>query len=217
MMSATPLLVDDAPPGLPYIVPAGDGALAEVGARAAQEGALPLTPVQALTGGFELDAATGTASGKAPVARSVNGEPRQGFRIGDLRLMIRYEESSELSELSAVHRLPNAPDWFSGIANLHGKLTPVFDLARYLGAEPAPDAKRMLLVLARGADATGVLIDGLPERLRRFDDAVHHAGAAPQRLAPHVRGASIIAGQLWYELDTHSLLGEIELSLESSQ
>ncbi len=202
--SATALLLDDAQPAHAP----GEGLV--------QASGLPLTPTEALTRGFGPDAAGGALL-PGPMVSHSGGEPRQGFRIGELQLMIRYEDSSELSEMAAMHRLPNAPDWFCGIANLRGKLTPVLDLARYLGVEPRPDAKRMLLVLAHGANATGVVIDGLPERLRWSADAAHDAGAAPQRLVPHVRGASMLGGRLWFDLDTHSLLGEIEHALESAQ
>jgi chemotaxis signal transduction protein len=205
-MSATALLLDDAQPGLAP----GENA------RVVQASGLALTPTEALTRRFAFDAASG-ATLPGPVILNSGSEPRQGFRIGELQLMIRYEDSSELSEMAAMHRLPNAPDWFCGVANLRGKLTPVFDLARYLGVEPRTDAKRMLLVLARGADATGVVIDGLPERLRWSADAAHDVGAVPQRLVPHVRGACLLGGQLWFDLDTHSLLGEIEHVLESAQ
>ncbi len=189
----------------------------------AQATELAMTPTRALTAGFDVDTSvdvgrSGSRTGKAAsVSQLVSGESRQGFRIGELRLMIRYEDSSELSEMSVIHRLPSAPDWFCGIANLHGKLIPVFDLARYIGVDPDPGAKRMLLVLSRGVDATGVVIDGLPERLRWSDDERNDAGAAPKRLVPHLRGASYIGGQLWFDLDTHSLLGEIEQSLGLSQ
>ena len=148
------------------------------------------------------------------VSSLVSGESRQGFRIGELRLMIPYEDGSELSEMSAIHRLSNAPDWFCGMANLQGKLTPVFDLARYLGVEHDRGAKRMLLVLAHGPDAAGVMVDGLPARLRLSDeDERADPGVAPKRLAPHLRGARYIDERLWLDLDTRSLLDAIEHSL----
>jgi twitching motility protein PilI len=180
-----------------------------------------MTPTQALTAGFEIDASgdneqlalkQGELNGV-----SVNSIARQGFRIGELRLMTRYEDASELAEISVIHRLPNAPDWFCGIANLHGKLTPVFDLARYFGVDPDPAAKRMLLVISRGSDATGVLIDGLPERLRCAEDEYTIAGELPERLMPHLRGAALVGEQLWFGLETHSLLDAIEQSLGQLQ
>lgn len=182
-----------------------------------------MPPTQALTTRFDVDTSgdigrpeprTGTPRRDSLL---VSGESRQGFRIGEVRLMIRYEDASELSEMSVIHRLPNAPAWFCGIANLHGKLTPVFDLARYIGVDPDPESKRMLLVLASGSDAVGVVIDGLPERLRWTEEECTDADAAPERLMPHLRGASYIGGRQWFDLDPRSLLGAMEQSLGASQ
>jgi twitching motility protein PilI len=144
-----------------------------------------MTPLQALTTVFELPlepvAAASTPSRRAAEAAAAV-ELRQGIRIGELNLMIRYEDGSELTELPSVFRLPNAPPWFHGMTNLHGALIPVFGLDEYLGQARAvesnakPGATRMLLVMGSGADAAGVVIDGLPQRLRvredqRADDA----------------------------------------------
>lgn len=181
-----------------------------------------MPPTQALRSGFDMGGKTeGAESGKAKrdsLSHRALGESRQGFRIGELRLLIRYADASELAEVSAIHRLPNVPDWFRGVANFHGRLTPVFDLARYLGVEPAAEAKHMLLVLSSGADAAGVLIDGLPERLHwSGEQHTTDASAAPARLVPHLRGALQLGGHEWFDLDTQSLLGAIEQSLGEPQ
>lgn len=187
-------------------------------ARLAAQSEMHIPPTQALTTPFDMGGNIQPQKGKSGSAsRHAEDKTRQGFMIGELRLMIRYKDSSELSELSAIQRLPNAPDWFSGIANLHGKLTPVFDLARYLGVHAEPEAKRMLLVLAHGTDATGILIDGLPERLRLSDSDSIDAGAAPESIAPHLLGANHIGDKLWFDLNTQSLLGAIEKSLGALQ
>lgn len=181
-----------------------------------------LSPLQALTARFEL----GVASEIAPV-RPGTGQPlavthrgieqfRQGFRLGALRLMIGFEDGSELTEMPELYRLPNVADWFCGMANLHGILTPVFDLARYLRIEPQAGAKRMLLVLSHGPDAAGVLIDGLPERLRWSDEQRADAEAAPSRLAPLLRGACLIKDGLWFDLDVAALLNALEQAVEAS-
>lgn len=179
-----------------------------------------MLPTQALTARFELDAGNTVTAVPGPMnggraSLLAAGAPRQGFRIGDLRLMIPYEQGSELSDVPVIHRMSNAPDWFCGMANLQGKLTPVLDLARYFGVEHDRAAKRMLLVLAHGPDAAGVLVDGLPERLRLPDAEHNDPGVAPERLAPHLRGASLINGQHWLELDVESLLDAVEHSLKA--
>ena len=79
--------------------------------------------------------------------------------MGGLHLMIGYEDGSQLTELPQVFRMPNAPRWMLGMANLHGTLIPVFDLAAYLGIEREATDRRFLLVLGHGADAAGVVIE----------------------------------------------------------
>jgi twitching motility protein PilI len=194
---------------------------AEVAATEMPEGQL-MTPLQALTAGFDLEVVSDAA--RTPLERVREGgksysapeQFRQGFRLGDLRLMIRFEDGSELTEMPDLYRLPNVPDWFCGMANLHGMLTPVFDLARYLGIQRDASGKRMLLILSHGADAAGVLIDGLPERLRWTEKERTDTSTAPERLAPLLRGACLAEDRLWFDLDVVLLLNVLEQALEAS-
>ena len=153
--------------------------------------ALPplLMPTEALLRGFDLapQAEPPRAAARPGVpARDAAGrvETRQGFCIGSLNLMIGYADGSELTELPAVYRLPSAPQWLLGMANLHGMLIPVFDLARQFGMHRDAPAKPMLLVLAHGADATGIVIDGLPERLRWDNSQIADTATVPEALPP---------------------------------
>jgi twitching motility protein PilI len=191
----------------------------------AVNGALPAgimaAPSQALTAGFThaaaLPAETQAKAARAAQVADRGAQVRQGLRIGALGLMVKYEDGSELTEMPSLYRLPNSPDWFRGIANLHGMLIPVFDLSRYLDIASDPAAKPMLLVLAHGVNAAGVVVDGLPRRLRWTDDSRADTGAAPPQLAPHVRAAALIEGQLWFDLESAGLLDALEQAMESLQ
>jgi len=153
------------------------------------------------------------ASGVGPRAAATT-TARQGFRVGGLNMMIGYADGSELTELPSLFRLPLAPAWFAGMANLHGRLVPVFDLARRFGLPPLERARPMLLVLAHGADAAGVLIDGLPQRLS-FDPARTAADEAsvPSAIRPYVTGLHSIDSDLWLDLDVPALLAALEQAL----
>ncbi len=200
------------------------------GARASLAPAL-LAPSVALLRGFEFAAeselelelyaapvAGAAAPGMERVRMAVDGvQTRQGFRLGSLNLMIRYEDGSELTELPQVHRLPNAPHWFAGMANLHGMLIPVFDLARHFGIERAAGAKPMLLVLAHGADAAGVVVDGLPQRLRFGAEQHADTATVPEVLDAFVQRAALIDDRLWFDLDVRALLGALEKALGAPQ
>lgn len=159
---------------------------------------LKLTPTQALTQGFVV----AQASQHLPTQHSprhAEALRRQGFCIGDLKLMVPYEDGSELTDLPAVYRLPNSPPWFHGMANLHGTLVPVLDLGEFFGIDRPSTVKPMLLVLGHGAQAAGILIDGLPERLRpRFEDRLDNT-AIPAMLSDCVEQAFRIENDDWLD------------------
>jgi len=182
-----------------------------------------LAPTAALLRGFELEAPRGGTAATTPVALATATEDalrglqlREGFRIGELSLMIRYEKGSELTDLPPTYRLPNAPDWFAGITNLHGTLVPVFDLARYFGVDHLPEAKPMLLVLGHGLDAAGVVIDGMPTRLRF--DASDRADDAPVPLALEgcVNQTYWAGERTWMDLQVDALLNKLNDELAAT-
>lgn len=150
----------------------------------------------------------------AAAARTAALESRQGFRIGALNLMIRYADGSELTDLPAIYRLPHAPGWFAGMANLQGRLVPVFDLARRFDIGSADRAKPMLLVLAHGAEAAGIVIDGLPERLS-FDATKTLADeeCVSPAIRPFVKALHLVDSRMWLDLDVAALLDALEQTL----
>ncbi len=154
-------------------------------------------------------------------ARALADSMRQAFVVDGMRLLIRYDEGSELTEPLAIAMLPGLPPWFLGVCNLHGLLTPVFDLAAYLGLPPKREArrvKRMLLVLGHGAEAAAIYIDGLPKNfyLRKAQSESSPA-PAPSDLQAHIRGVYSLRDNSWWDLDVASLLAAIEAQLQQAQ
>lgn len=177
----------------------------------AADAALPLTPSEALTRGFVLAEATA-----APARRHLRADEalwRQGFRVGELRLMVRYEDGSELTELPPVCRLPKAPPWFWGMVNLHGTLVAVFDLCEFFGIAHATDAKRKLLVLGHGAQAAGLVIDGLPQRLRLAPDGQLDGAAIPAVLGDSVDRAWRVGNDDWFDFRYAAMFDRLEAAL----
>lgn len=172
------------------------------------------TPIEALTRGFVLpglpQAASSPVAAKPPSAATAPAHSglRQGFRVGDLALMIRFEDGSSLTDLPATRRLPNAPAWFIGMTNLNGTLIPVFDLANFLGVDASAPTKPMLLVLGHGEDAAGIVIDGLPQRLRLRLGMQNHLTDAvtPAALAGCVDATCWVEERLWIDLRVGALL-----------
>jgi chemotaxis signal transduction protein len=181
-----------------------------------------LEPTVALLRGFVLDEPAQAIVPSLPATLAANDADgaatllREGFRIGSLWLAIRYEEGNELTDMPPVFPLPRAPSWFRGMANLHGTLVPVFDTAALFGAAHATGAKPMLLVLGHGDEKAGLVIDGLPVRLRlAIDDRIDDP-AAPEALAGCVDHAYWSEGEDWMELRAGALLDRLagELATE---
>jgi twitching motility protein PilI len=178
-----------------------------------------LAPTAALLRGFvfEAQAPAEVALARAPAADAAGLVLlREGFRIGELRLMIPYEDGNELTEMPQVYLLPRAPAWFLGMANLHGALVPVFDPAVLFGVARDENAKPMFLVLGHGDDKAGLVIDGLPQRLRlaaadRIDNA-----AVPPLLAGCVKDVYWSDGRDWMDLQVDDLLQAVTEELAAS-
>jgi len=165
-----------------------------------------LPPTVALLRGFVFDEPGAPVQPHAPSGKDEDVLLREGFRIGPLRLAIRYEDGNELTQLPPVHALPRAPAWFRGMANLHGALVPVFDGACLFGVRGDAEAKPMLLVVGHGDDRAGLVIDGLPVRLRlRGAERVEQA-AIPPALAGFVAATYWSEDHDWLDLDVAALL-----------
>lgn len=196
-----------------------------------------ISPVQALNPAFVLakeqqglpfgvDAQTQrqTSTVKQKQANAKREYSKQGFKIGSFKFMINYEDASELTQLPDIFSIPNAPVWFLGFANIHGMLVPVFDLKQYFEqtgvgsvTEQADNsiAKPMLLVLSYQENATGIIIEGLPQRLRFSEEQEVDIGTAPAPLVKNVYANYLIDDVIWFDLDVQSLLQMIEQSLKA--
>ncbi len=122
-----------------------------------------------------------------------------GFVIGEIGLLLPKEKISEVLESINSCRLPNTSAVLYGMANLRGKIVPLFDLHRLLGIEPAQ--QRMFLVIGDGGNAVGVLLDQLPRRVViAAPDKLPIIPPLPPALRPFARGAYDAQG-VWLDWD----------------
>jgi purine-binding chemotaxis protein CheW len=154
----------------------------------------------------ELAALTAPA---APVEENPNAIVRQGFRIGHMHLAAPFATASELVEMPNVYPLPRMPANLLGLVNLHGRIVPLFDLAPLFETTHAAREKRMLLVMGHGAEAAGIVIDGLPRRMvftpeSRIVTPALPAAAADAALATYVQGPDA-----WFEFNYAQLLDQL--------
>ncbi|HEU0202886.1 MAG TPA: chemotaxis protein CheW [Burkholderiaceae bacterium] len=136
--------------------------------------------------------------------RRAEERARYGFRAAGLGFLIAAGTGSEVVEARGISPLPRSAPWLVGVMNLRGRPVPVFDLAVALELDRAGAEKRMVLVLDKGAEALGLLIDGFPVALRGLR-ATATPVALPPRLAPFAPAVLTAEKAWWIEFDHKEL------------
>lgn len=138
---------------------------------------------------------------------------RQGYRIGALQLLTRFEDASELLELPPLYRVPGAAREIVGIANLHGNIVPVFTLHERLQQKINADIKQMVLVLGHGDSRAGVLIDGLPIRKKFSADQAADINDIAEYMQDYAWSAYAQDDGLWIDFNYASVLNELSVNV----
>ncbi len=88
---------------------------------------------------------------------------RYGFVMQNLGFLIAKNTLSEIVINTSIYPIPNTKSWMRGLINVRGTLVPVFDFSLLLGFSKQSAEQENLLVLGKGSDSVGLLIDGLPK------------------------------------------------------
>jgi purine-binding chemotaxis protein CheW len=85
------------------------------------------------------------------------------LRFGSSRYVIALAAVAEVVPAPPLTRLPGAPSWLLGVANVRGRVVPVLDLRPILGAVCVPLASSARLVVIRvDGVAAGVVAEAVP-------------------------------------------------------
>lgn len=85
-----------------------------------------------------------------------------GFSLLGFDFVVPMEELVEMLEVPAYTRLPGVHSWVKGVANVRGRLLPLFDLAAFFSGSLAGHKKNQrLLVLDRQNIYAGLWVDAV--------------------------------------------------------
>jgi len=131
-----------------------------------------------------------------------SAQNRYGFNLGNIGLLIPERTPSEVMKAFQVYPIPNTQLWFQGLTNLRGNLIPVYDLALLLGLTDKPMMHVNLLVLEKGADSVGILIEKLPSNHDVSSwHSVEHAPRLPADLTEYVTEVYAVDEVVWICFD----------------
>ncbi len=83
-----------------------------------------------------------------------------GFNLLGHRMVAPMGEVVEMLRVPSYTRLPGVQPWVLGVANVRGRLLPLFDLEHYFGTQaPSVQKRRRVLVLEMGEIYSGLLVN----------------------------------------------------------
>ena len=128
----------------------------------------------------QLDARCRKNSSGLPVASGIIEDWLGiGFAIGDLPLLAKMEDVTEILPIPATIRVPGVKSWVLGLANIRGNLMPVLDMSGYLYDRPSKIRKESrILIINRHGLVAGLLVDEV-FGLRRFKPEEHKQEVTP--------------------------------------
>jgi chemotaxis signal transduction protein len=134
---------------------------------------------------------------------------RRGVHVGNLRLLVNLDATSEVAEMPPLFRLPGAPAGVRGLANRHGRVVPVVDISVLYGTKRDFEEKVWLLVCGRGDEAVGLVVDSLPERKKFAVDDEIGISEISHPIAPYARAVYREGQDVWIDLDTEAFFSSV--------
>ena len=158
-----------------------------------------------------MDLAAKTQINALSIPAESDHSPRQsgmGFSLLGRRFVAPMGQIAEMLELPALTRLPGVQPWVLGLANVRGRLLPLFDMAMFFGAS-AIGTRRQQRVLVLDTDHlySGLVVDqafGMQHFTRELYR--EQISDVPPAVADFGRGGYVDAsGVSWAPLDMRSI------------
>jgi purine-binding chemotaxis protein CheW len=129
------------------------------------------------------------------------------FTVASHPYAVPTARTREVVAWRAARPLPGAPSWVEGVINLRGQIIPVCDLAAALGVgeRGTPTLDTSIIIIERGTECIGFVVDAVRAVTPMGSDAVVEAGASHH---PAVTGIIRREGELIVLLDADVAVAE---------
>lgn len=131
------------------------------------------------------------------------------FKVGNIGLILPETEVSELLDKIPSCRLPNTNRVLHGMANLRGRIIPLFDLQYVLNV---PKTKtKFNLVIGTGEESVAVLLENMPQQITITEqDGLDNLPPIPESLKPFVSKAYSTDDGLWFDFDVFNFFSSLK-------
>ncbi len=123
-----------------------------------------------------------------------------GFSMFGKHFVVAMSELNEMLEVPAHTKLPGVQPWVKGVANVRGRLLPIYDLAAFFGELLIGNKKQQrLLVIDRNKTYAGLWVDQV-FGMQYFDIASRNSELSPElpeSIEDFIEGSFELEGITW--------------------
>jgi len=123
-----------------------------------------------------------------------------GFAMFGKHFVVAMTELNEMLEVPVYTKLPGVKPWVKGVANVRGRLLPIYDLAAFFGERLTGNKKQQrLLVIDRDKTYAGLWVDEV-FGMQYFDIASRNFKVSPElpeSIADFIEGNFEMNGVVW--------------------
>ncbi|MFV8783937.1 chemotaxis protein CheW [Microbulbifer sp. SA54] len=137
-----------------------------------------------------------------------------GFSLLGHRFVAAMDDVVELLEVPHYTFIPGVQPWVRGVANVRGRLLPLFDLAAFFGGHLInPRQRRRVLVVEHEKLYVGLIVDEL-HGMQHL--ALEYGQLPPSDLvepfAPMVNGQFVLQDNRWLVFDLQALINDFQFA-----
>ncbi len=136
------------------------------------------------------------------------------FRLRDEEFGLDIGSVREITRVTDITHIPEAPSFIYGVTNLRGQVIAVIDLAKQFGLAPQqdlPETAKIVVTEIKG-QTVGMLVDEVPEVLKIADENIEPAPELVQTevRTDYIKGVCKLDNRLIILLDLEKLLAPHE-------
>lgn len=93
------------------------------------------------------------------------------FTLGNERFALESKMVDGIEKTLSITKVPTAPNYMIGLANLRGIIIPVIDLKLYLNINKTRDEENVIIIES-GEERIGIIVDKVNEVIEITDDMI---------------------------------------------
>lgn len=135
------------------------------------------------------------------------------FTINGEEFGLNIENISSIERMLDIFKIPNAPDYIEGLANLRGRVITIFNLRRRFNL-PCPefDEDTKIIIANSSTSEIGIIVDGVREIIKVEDDEFDPAPESLNNIRDRfLSGTAKLGNRLILMLDLEKVLTEAEI------